>query len=45
MCIRDRLLGILDRSTILRVNPDGTCDFTGPVEVRMLRLTDDLRVY
>jgi len=42
---RKQLIGILDRSTILRVNPNGTCDFTGPVEIRMLRASDDLRVY
>jgi hypothetical protein len=42
---RKQLLAILDRSTILRVNPDGSCDFSGPIGVRMLRMTDDLRVY
>ena len=42
---RKQLLSILDRSTVLRVGPDGTCDFTGPVETRMLRMTDDLLVY
>jgi hypothetical protein len=42
---RRQLLGILDRSTILRVNADGTCDFTGPVEVRMMRVTDDLLIW
>jgi len=42
---RKQLIGILDRSTILRVASDGRCDFTGPVEVRMLRMTDDLIVY
>jgi len=42
---RKQLLGIFDRSTILRVNADGTCDFTGPVEVRMTRVTDDLLIW
>jgi len=42
---RKQALSILDRSTILRVNPNGTCDFTGPVETRMLRISDDLKVY
>jgi len=42
---RKQVMGILDRSTTLRVNPDRTCDFTGPVEPRILRFTDDLRVY
>ena len=42
---RKQLLAILDRSTSLCVNSDGTCDFTGPVKVRMLRISDDLRVY
>jgi hypothetical protein len=42
---RKQLIGILDRSTILRVAGDGRCDFSGPVEVRMLRMTDDLIVY
>jgi hypothetical protein len=42
---RKQLLAILDRSTTLRVSSDGRCDFTGPVEVRMIRMTDDLRVY
>ncbi|HUV38826.1 MAG TPA: hypothetical protein VMY39_04400, partial [Planctomycetota bacterium] len=42
---RKQILTILDRSTTLRVNPDGTCDFTGPVETRMLRFSDDLKVY
>ena len=42
---RKQVLGILDRSTCLRVKPDRTCDFTGPVEVRMLRVTDDVQVY
>jgi len=42
---RKQLLAILDRSPTLRVNADGTCGFNGPVEVRMLRMTDDLRVY
>jgi hypothetical protein len=42
---RKQLLGILDRSTALRVAPDGTCDFSGPIGTRMLRTTDDLIVY
>jgi len=42
---RKQFLIIMDRSTVLRVNPDGTCDFTGPVQVRMLRSTDDLVIY
>ena len=42
---RKQVLGILDRSTCLRVKPDRTCDFTGPVQVRMLRATDDVQVY
>ena len=42
---RKQLLGILDRSTVLRVNQDGRCDFTGPINVRMLRMSDDLSIY
>jgi len=42
---RKQALGILDRSTCLRVLPNGTCDFSGPVEVRMLRFTDEKKVY
>ena len=46
---RKQLLSILDRSTTLRIKTVngrlGPCDFAGPVEVRMLRLTDDLNVY
>jgi hypothetical protein len=42
---RKQVLGILDRSTCLRINPNRTCDFSGPVEVRMLRFSDDLRVH
>jgi len=40
-----RVLAILDRSTCLRiVSPsDGRCEFSGPVDVRMLRFTDDRR--
>ena len=40
-----QVLGILDRSTCLRVNSDGTCEFTGPVEVRLLRFSDERRVH
>jgi hypothetical protein len=39
-----QILGILDRSTCLRVLPDGRCEFTGPIDVRMLRFSDDKRV-
>jgi hypothetical protein len=43
---RKRMLALLDRSTALRVNnADGSCDFTGPITVRMLRTTDDLIVH
>ncbi|HUU42248.1 MAG TPA: hypothetical protein VMX57_00625, partial [Planctomycetota bacterium] len=42
---RKHLLGILDRSTCLRIGPDGRCEFTGPVDVRMLRFTDEKRVW
>jgi hypothetical protein len=42
---RKQLLGILDRSTTLRVHSDGRCDFAGPVEVRMMRVTDDLLIW
>jgi len=41
---RKELLGILDRSTCLRVAGDGRCDFSGPIDVRMFRFTDDKRV-
>ena len=34
---RKHLLAILDRSRTLQVNPNGTCDFSGPVKVRALR--------
>ena len=40
-----QLLGILDRSTCLRVNEDNTCDFSGPVDVRLLTTADDMEVY
>ena len=44
------LMGILDRSTTLRIGKDasgnpGPCDFTGPVEVRMMRESEDVRTY
>ena len=42
---RKQILGALDRSTTLRVKPDGSCDFNGDVDVKMLRVTDDLRSY
>ena len=42
---RRKMLGILDRSTCLRIQPNGRCEFTGPVEVRMLRITEDKRVH
>jgi hypothetical protein len=42
---RKQLLAIFDRSTCLRINSNGTCEFTGPVEVRMLRFTEDQRVH
>jgi hypothetical protein len=42
---RKQALGILDRSTCLRIGPDGECDFTGPVEMRMFRFGDDVLVY
>jgi hypothetical protein len=42
---RKQLTALLDRSTTLRVSPDGSCDFSGPVGVRLLRMTDDLIVY
>jgi hypothetical protein len=41
-----QLMGVLDRSTTLRINSeDGSCDFTGPVELRLRRLTEDYDVY
>ncbi len=40
-----QVLGILDRSTCLRILPDGRCEFTGPIDVRMLRFSDDKRVH
>jgi hypothetical protein len=46
---RKQFLGILDRSTCLRLKSKGGndneywCDFTGPVEVRMMRSSDDIR--
>ena len=40
-----QLLAILDRSTCLRINENRTCDFSGPVEARMVRFTDDLRAH
>jgi hypothetical protein len=40
-----QVLAILDRSTCLRISDDGTCDFSGPVEARMVRVTDDLRTW
>jgi len=42
---RKHVLALLDRSTCLRIGPNGRCEFTGPVDVRMLRLTDEKRVY
>ena len=42
---RKQVLGILDRSTCLRILPDGRCEFNGPVDVRLLRFSDDKRVY
>jgi hypothetical protein len=42
---RKQVVAILDRSGCLRVRPDKTCDFSGPVDVRMLRFTDDKRTY
>jgi len=42
---RKQLTALLDRSTTLRLGPDGRCDFSGPVGVRLLRMTDDLIVY
>ena len=42
---RKQVLTILDRSTCLRVAGDGRCDFSGPVEVRMLRFSDEKKVY
>jgi len=40
-----QVTAILDRSTCLRVNSNGRCDFTGPIEPRLIRWTDDLIVY
>ena len=31
------VLAVLDRTTTFRVEPDGTCDFTGPVRVMVMR--------
>ena len=41
---KKQAVGILDRSTCLRIR-NGRCDFTGPVDVRTLRISDDLQVY
>ena len=41
---RKRALGVLDRSTCLRVANNGECDFRGPVKTRILRFGDDRRV-
>ena len=40
---RKQLLGLLDRASTLRILPDGTCDFTGPVDTRLIRFADDMR--
>jgi hypothetical protein len=40
-----QIVGVLDRSTTLRIEPNGSCDFTAPIDLRMLRFTDDVRVY
>ncbi|HUU43102.1 MAG TPA: hypothetical protein VMX57_04945 [Planctomycetota bacterium] len=42
---RKQLMGVLDRSTTLRIGPGGRCDFTGPVDKRVIRFSDDLHVY
>ncbi len=42
---RRQILGVIDRSTTLRVLPNGRCDFTGPVELKVLRFSDDARVW
>jgi hypothetical protein len=42
---RKQMIGVVDRSSTLRVRPDGGCDFTGPVQFRVTRFTDDARVY
>ncbi len=42
---KKQIVGILDRSTCLRILPGGVCDFTGPVDIRMLRFSDDKRAY
>jgi hypothetical protein len=42
---RKRVLGVIDRSTCLRIDREtGACDFTGPVTLRLKRLSDDRRV-
>jgi len=41
---RKQIVGILDRSTCLRIR-NGRCEFTGPVDVRMLRFSDEKRVH
>ena len=42
---RKQVIGVLDRSTTLRIDPSGACDFTAPVNFRMLRFTSDVRAY
>ena len=29
----------------VRILPDGRCEFSGPVDVKLLRFSDDKRVY
>ncbi len=40
-----QFLGILDRSTCLRIRTNGACDFTGPVDLRLFRSSDDVPAF
>ncbi len=41
---RRQMIGVIDRSTMLRVQPNGACDFSGPADMK-LRFTDGERVW
>jgi hypothetical protein len=46
MYARKQVVGVLDRSATFRIDKrTGRCDFSGLVEPRLIRLTDDLKVY
>ena len=40
-----QVIGVVDRSATLRVLPNRSCDFTAPVQFRVIRFPDDIRVY